>query len=80
MGPPPDAEVRDPLVHTPIQSWITPKACKGSASSIQGRGVRTTSPISAGEIVAVKGGRIVTRATVASLPEEIRNKQKIESA
>ena len=42
--------------------------------------MRTTSPISAGEIVAVKGGRIVTRATVASLPEEIRNKQKIESA
>jgi hypothetical protein len=33
--------------------------------------VQATSPIDAGEIVAVKGGHIANRATVESLPEEI---------
>jgi hypothetical protein len=56
-----------------IQSWINPKARKGDGSSIEGRGVHATEPISRGEIVAIKGGHITDAATVANLPESIRN-------
>jgi uncharacterized protein len=56
-----------------IRSWVTPKARKGEGSAIEGRGVHATEPISPGEVVAIKGGHIVDRATVAALPAEIQS-------
>jgi hypothetical protein len=57
----------------PVRSWITPKAAKGGASIIAGRGVHAVEAIAAGEVVAVKGGHIVDAATAAGLPEAIRD-------
>lgn len=61
-----------------VRSWVTPKAAKGGASAIEGRGVHAVKAIAAGEIVAgeivaVKGGHVVTSPVAASLPESIRN-------
>jgi SET domain-containing protein len=42
-------------------SYITPKARKGRKSGIHGRGLFATKPIRKDEIVAIKGGHIVTR-------------------
>jgi hypothetical protein len=56
-----------------VRSWITPAAVKGGASSIDGQGVHAIEEIAAGEVVAVKGGHIVDGATVAGLPEAIRD-------
>jgi hypothetical protein len=39
-------------------SYITSKARKGTPSSIEGRGLVAVAPISAGELVAIKGGHI----------------------
>ena len=54
-------------------SWITPKAEKGVTSGIAGRGLVAVEPIGRGEIVAVKGGHIVTTATLGSLPGHLQN-------
>ena len=43
-----------------ISSYITPKARKGVSSAIQGRGLVAVAPIVAAELVAIKGGHIVT--------------------
>jgi hypothetical protein len=43
-----------------VSSWISPKARKGISSRIAGRGLFATEQISSGELVAVKGGHIVT--------------------
>ena len=51
-----------------VSSYITGKASKGQSSDIQGRGLFATAPISAGEIVAIKGGHIVDTATLHALP------------
>lgn len=56
-----------------IETWITPKARKGVPSGIAGRGLIATEPIGRGEVVAVKGGHIVTTAELAALPERLRN-------
>src|SRR5262249_39059387 len=56
-----------------VRSWITPKAAKGGASAIAGRGVHAVEVIAAGEVVAVKGGHIVDGSVVADLPEAIRD-------
>lgn len=56
-----------------VRSWITPKAAKGGASAIEGRGVHAVEMIAAGEVVAVKGGHIVDGPAVAGLPEAIRD-------
>jgi hypothetical protein len=56
-----------------VRSWITPKAAKGGASAIAGRGVHAVEAIAAGEVVAVKGGHVVDAATIAALPEAIRD-------
>jgi hypothetical protein len=56
-----------------VRSWITPKAAKGGASAIEGRGVHAVEAIAGGEVVAVKGGHIVDGSTVAGLPEAIRD-------
>ena len=57
-----------------VSSYITPKARKG-AVSIQGRGLIAVAPITAGELVAIKGGHIVSTATLKSLPERLRNSE-----
>ena len=51
-----------------VSSWITPKAHKGVRSDIAGRGLFAVEPISADEIVAVKGGHIVTTPQLADFP------------
>jgi uncharacterized protein len=56
-------------------SWITPKACKGVASSIEGRGIVAVEDIAAGEVVAVKGGHIVTTEELRALPEPLQESE-----
>ena len=58
-----------------VSSYITPKARKGAASAIEGRGLVAVAPIAADEVVAIKGGHIVTTATLASLPERLQNSE-----
>ena len=58
-----------------VSSYITPKARKGAASGIEGRGLVAVAPIAAGELVAIKGGHIVTTAALRSLPERLRNSE-----
>jgi hypothetical protein len=58
-----------------VSSYITPKARKGVASGIQGRGLAAVAPIAAGELVAIKGGHIVTAAALQSLPEHLQNSE-----
>ncbi len=58
-----------------ISSYITPKARKGTASAIEGRGLVAVDAIAAGEIVAIKGGHILTTAAVRSLPERLQNSE-----
>jgi uncharacterized protein len=56
-----------------VASWITAKASKGAASTIAGRGLVATAAIAEGEIVAVKGGHIVSTAMLGSLSERLQN-------
>jgi uncharacterized protein len=56
-----------------VRSWITPKAVKGGASAIEGRGAHAVEAIAGGEVVAVKGGHIVDGSAVAGLPEALRD-------
>jgi uncharacterized protein len=58
-----------------VSSWITPKAYKGARSEIAGRGLFAVEPICAGEIVAVKGGHIVTTPQLEKLPDPLRNSE-----
>ena len=58
-----------------VSSWINPKARKGVGSDIAGRGLFATEPISAGEIVAVKGGHIVTTPQLRELPDPLPNSE-----
>jgi uncharacterized protein len=58
-----------------ISSYITPKARKGTASNIEGRGLVAEDQISSGELVAIKGGHIVTTAVLHSLPERLQNSE-----
>jgi hypothetical protein len=57
----------------PVASWITPKAGKGVDSDIAGRGLVATEAIASGEVVAVKGGHIVTTEHLRALPELLQN-------
>ncbi len=50
-----------------VSSWISPKARKGAGSAIAGRGLFAAEPIRAGEVVAVKGGHIVTTQALHAL-------------
>jgi SET domain-containing protein len=54
-------------------SYISPKAVKGQPSAIEGRGLVAAAPIEKDEIVAIKGGHIVSTAVLHSLPERLRN-------
>ncbi len=56
-----------------VSTWISPKAAKGVASDIAGRGLVALEPIAAGEVVAVKGGHAVTTDRVGALPERLQN-------
>jgi uncharacterized protein len=58
-----------------VSSYITPKARKGAASAIEGRGLFAAAPIAAGELVAIKDGHIVTTAVLRSLPELLQNSE-----
>jgi hypothetical protein len=58
-----------------VASWISPKARKRVSSDIAGRGLFAVEPISAGEIVAVKGGHIVTARQLDVLPEPLPNSE-----
>lgn len=56
-------------------SWITPKARKGVDSAIAGRGLVAVEEIAAGEIVAVKGGHVVTTETLHALPDALQQSE-----
>jgi hypothetical protein len=56
-------------------SYISPKAQKGSLSSIDGRGVFAVTPIGIREVVAIKGGHIVDAARLAELSERLQNSE-----
>jgi uncharacterized protein len=58
-----------------VSSYITPKARKGASSDIEGRGLFAVAPIAADELVAIKGGHIVTTAMLRSLPERLQNSE-----
>ena len=58
-----------------VSSWISPKAYKGVSSRIAGRGLFATEQIGAGEIVAVKGGHIVTTTQLRELPDPLPNSE-----
>jgi uncharacterized protein len=58
-----------------VASWLSPKARKGIRSAIAGRGLFATEPIGTGEIVAVKGGHIVTTAQLRQLPDPLANSE-----
>lgn len=59
----------------PPATWITPKARKGVASAIAGRGLIATEPIGEGEVVAVKGGHVVTSDELRGLSERLQNSE-----
>jgi SET domain-containing protein len=56
-----------------VSSWITPKAIKGEPSPIAGRGLIAVEPIKKDEVVAVKGGHVVTTETLRQLPDLLQN-------
>ena len=56
-------------------SYISPKARKGTASAIEGRVLAAIAPIAAGELVAIKGGHIVSTPALRSLPERLQNSE-----
>ena len=56
-----------------VSTWISPKAVKGAPSRIAGRGLVAVQAIAMGEVVAVKGGHIVTTEELRSLPERLQN-------
>jgi uncharacterized protein len=60
-------------------SWITPKARKGVESAIEGRGLVAVEDIAAGEVVAVKGGHVVTTEELRTLPAE-RQESEVQIA
>jgi uncharacterized protein len=58
-----------------VSSWISPKARKGVRSGIAGRGLFAIEQVSAGEVVAVKGGHIVTTEQLRELPDPLPNSE-----
>ena len=56
-----------------VSSWISPKARKGSPSAIAGRGLSAIDAIRKSELVAVKGGHVVTTEELQALPESLAN-------
>ncbi len=58
-----------------VASWITPKARKGMNSAIAGRGLVAVATIAQGEVVAIKGGHIITTDALRQLPERLQNSE-----
>jgi uncharacterized protein len=58
-----------------VSSWISPKARKGVSSGIAGRGLFAIDQVGAGEIVAVKGGHVVTTTQLRELPDPLSNSE-----
>ncbi len=58
-----------------ISSWISPKARKGVEGGIAGRGLFATEPIGVGEVVAVKGGQIMTTQDMHALSAPLPNSE-----
>jgi uncharacterized protein len=54
-----------------VASWITPKAEKGAPSTVAGRGLIARKAIPRGEVVAVKGGHVVTTGQLKTLSEHL---------
>ena len=52
----------------PSLSYISPKATVQD-SPIHGRGLFAIAPIAKGEIVCIKGGYIITREVLSTMPE-----------
>jgi hypothetical protein len=57
-----------------VSSWITPKAIKGVRSN-HGMGLTATEAIHVGEVVAVKGGHVVTTEGLDALPAPLANSE-----
>jgi uncharacterized protein len=51
-----------------LESWINPKAQKGLASPIHGKGLFAIQPIAKGETIAVKAGHPIDKPTLKGLP------------
>lgn len=68
---------RDPVIDDgpAVASWISPKASKGADSRIAGRGLVAVAAIGKGEVVAVKGGHIVSTGVLGSLSERLQNSE-----
>ena len=64
---------RDPEARSVVSTWTSPKVVKGAPSAIPGRGLVAREGISEGEVVAVKGGHIVSTEQFRSLPERLQN-------
>jgi uncharacterized protein len=58
-----------------VSSYMSPSVVKGCPSAIAGRGLMAVAAIGKDDIVAIKGGHIVDTATLASLPERLRNSE-----
>lgn len=56
-----------------VATWISPKARKGLRSDIAGKGLHAVEAIAAGEVVAAKGGQLMTGAQLAALPDPLPN-------
>jgi hypothetical protein len=56
-----------------VSTWISPKATKGAPSQIAGRGLVAVDRIGKDEVVAVKGGHIVTTAQMRSMSDHLQN-------
>jgi len=61
------------MINAMVSSWITPKAVKGTDSPIAGRGLVAVDAIAEGEVVAVKGGHILTTGALRQLPERLQD-------
>ncbi len=58
-----------------LASYISPKATKGQRSAIEGRGLFAVEEMSAGEIVAIKGGHIVDSRMRAEHAQVVGNSE-----
>ena len=56
-----------------VSSYTSPKTAKGRRSAIEGRGLFAVEPIARGEVVAIKGGHILTRREVAEHADVVGN-------
>jgi SET domain-containing protein len=57
------------------QSWISPKTARNQPSAIAGVGFFAIEPIQKGEIIAVKAGHIIDKATLATTKDIIRDSE-----